>query len=98
MIPTMTLAENKARKPRRDCKYTPAERAVMSEFKEEYLLHSTPAARGHIFRSKILPAIFNYWTVTDKIESIKADMEKEVKVRELSECHATHLISCTFRH
>ena len=90
MSNTAMMPEKKGRKPRRDCKYTPEERAVMSEFKVEYLSQSSSPARGHIFRSKILPAIFNYWTANGKLNTIKANMEGEVKVSMSVKCSMTH--------
>lgn len=60
-MPTVTT--KKARKARQDCKYTPEEQATIRPYKDEYQSQTTSPGWGHIFRTKILPAIFNYWRI-----------------------------------
>ena len=79
--PTIIPTEKKVRKPRRDCKYTLNERAIIAIYKDKYQSETTSAGRGHIFRSNILLAIFNYWTETGKINDIRQDIESEAKVQ-----------------
>ena len=79
--PTIIPTEKKVRKPRRDCKYTLNERAIIAVYKDKYQSETTSAGCGHIFRSNILPAIFNYWTETGKINDIWQDIESEAKVQ-----------------
>ncbi|KIM34658.1 hypothetical protein M413DRAFT_33125, partial [Hebeloma cylindrosporum] len=42
--------------------FTPAERAVINVYKSDYLNAATPEQRKQVAQSKVLPAIFNYWT------------------------------------
>jgi hypothetical protein len=51
----------KVKKPRQNCLYTAEERRVIQPFKHEYQSQAEAERRGHIFKSKILPAIFDYW-------------------------------------
>jgi hypothetical protein len=68
------------KKARKDCQYTAEERKVLHKFKEEYRSQVTSDARGHVFRSKILPAIFNYWS-NDGLVAIPDDkVGEQVKV------------------
>jgi hypothetical protein len=73
-----TLFTNiKTKKPRKACLYTVPERKSFEIHKKEYISQVTKQSRGFIFRSKILPDIFNYWT---ECEGLKFD-EKEVAER-----------------
>ena len=61
--PTMsTFNTRKSRKARSGCEYTPKEREVIRVYKEEYREQTSKELRGLVFRTKILPDIFNYWT------------------------------------
>jgi hypothetical protein len=75
------MATGKIRKPRKDCKYTADERAVFQQYKEEYKSQTTSQGHGHMFRSKILPDIFNYWTDNGKVLMSSEEMDGHVKVR-----------------
>jgi hypothetical protein len=57
----MSTEQVTRRKARKDCKYTAEERKVIDLYKEEFRSETTKAGRVLILRSKILPAIFNYW-------------------------------------
>lgn len=67
------------RRSRKDSAYSQEERDVMAVYKEEYRSQPSHELRGMVFRTKILPAIFNYWHTLGKdpqteegsIESIK---------------------------
>ena len=83
---TLTMATTKTRKPRADCFYTRDERNVMGPFKEEYRSQDTATARSHIFKSKILLALFNHW-MNDGENKISSGEERErVKVRPAHQC------------
>jgi hypothetical protein len=69
----------KVRKPRKDCQYTAEECTVFLQYKEDYRLQTTSDGRGHIFRSKILPDIFNYWTDNGNISMSSKEMDGHVK-------------------
>lgn len=42
--------------------YSSEERAVIDVYKEEYLKTTSPDDRKRLAQTKILPAIFNYWS------------------------------------
>jgi hypothetical protein len=44
-----------------ECTYTLEERKVINPYKMDYRSQTTSALRKQIFRTKILPTIFNYW-------------------------------------
>ena len=70
----------KTQKPRKGALYTPEERSVINIFKEEYRMQTSAEHCGHIFQSKILPAIFDYWE-KGAPDSINADeVNEHVKV------------------
>jgi hypothetical protein len=52
---------NSHKPPRRDCQYSPEEIAQILPFKDDYR-KATPPARLISMKTKILPAMFNYWT------------------------------------
>ena len=51
----------KARKIRKDAHYTHEEIQVINTHKEEYKQQITRELRGHIFKTKILVDLFNFW-------------------------------------
>jgi len=72
----MSLNIPKTRKPRRDALYSRDEIAVISKHKEEYRQQTTRALRGHVFKTKILVDIYNFWRAkgmqpVDDEESLK---------------------------
>jgi hypothetical protein len=84
--------EKKVRKPRRDCKYTVEERAAIAQHKDEYLSQSTSAGRGHVFRSKILPAMFNHWSENGKLDVVRNNIEMESKVSYPYQCDTSDIL------
>ena len=58
-IPNKT---KKPKKPRANCTYKGVERAVLDAFREEYKSEVDGKARRQIYTTKVLPAIFNFWT------------------------------------
>jgi hypothetical protein len=70
----------KIRKPRAACQYTPAERNVIRVHKEEYRSQPTRALRVVIFKTKILPDIFNYWTNDGALSFSPDDIKQCVHV------------------
>jgi hypothetical protein len=71
---------SKTRKPRRGCLYNATERTILEPFKHEYRLQTNSERRGHIFKSKILPAIFSYWAHDGPGSMAEAEVEIRVKV------------------
>jgi hypothetical protein len=74
----MSYEGNMHKPPRRDCQYTEEEMDQMRPFKANYK-KATQAERLIIMRTKILPAMFNYWTSqgkrpTDEEGPIKAQV------------------------
>jgi len=57
----MSLNIPKTRKPHRDALYSRDEIAIISKHKEEYQQQTTRALRGHVFKTKILVDIYNFW-------------------------------------
>jgi hypothetical protein len=71
---------SKVRKPRKNCLYSVEERIVIQPFKDEYRSQTLAERRGHIFRSKILPAIFDYWAKDGPGSMNSDEVESRVKV------------------
>ena len=71
----------KSRKPRADCTLTQDERDVLGRYKYEYKSEPNSKARGQIFKGKILPDIFNYWTDNGAVEMDSDETSERVKVR-----------------
>ena len=44
-----------------NCQYTIEERKVLNQWKKDYIIQTSPSTRRQIFRSQILPGIFEYW-------------------------------------
>jgi hypothetical protein len=57
--------ENSHKPPRKDCQYSPEEMDQICPFKVEYKKATQPE-RLIIMKTKILPAMFNYWTSQGK--------------------------------
>lgn len=51
----------KTRKPRKNALYSRDEIAVINKYKEEYRQQTTRELRGHVFKTKILVDLFNFW-------------------------------------
>jgi ABC-type histidine transport system ATPase subunit len=68
------------KKPRRGALYTREEIQVISKHKEEYKDQTTRALRAHVFRTKILVDIFNYWDEKGTLPSVEEASIEWVKV------------------
>jgi len=68
------------KKPRRGALYTREEIKVISKYKDEYKDQTTRALRAHVFRTKILVDIFNYWDVNGTLPSVETACIERVKV------------------
>ena len=68
----------KIRKPRRDCVYSAAERAVIRPYRDIYRAQTTKEKRAEIFTSKILPDMFNYWN--ERGEEVATEEESKAQV------------------
>lgn len=60
-VPGILQAIQKTRKIRKECEYTPEERAVLGKYKEEYKSKTTTEEREMLLRTRILVDIFNHW-------------------------------------
>ena len=79
-----------ARKARQDSKYSREERAVIGKYKAEYRSQTTMDQRGHIFKSSILPDIFNHWTNNGTEPIAEDEMKEKVKVPSISDTFYVH--------
>lgn len=61
-------------------KYTYEERKVLQAFKKEYRSQPNKAERANMFRSRILPAISNYWKDNGNAPVDEKDLSQRVKV------------------
>lgn len=68
----------KIRKPRRDCIYSAAERAVLRPYRDIYRAQTTKEKRAEIFSSKILPDMFNFWS--ERGEEVGTEEESKARV------------------
>jgi hypothetical protein len=68
------------RKPRSDSKYTAVEYEQIRPFKDSYMKATTRSARIFIFKSRILPAMFNYWKRNGKNPRDAAEGTRWTKV------------------
>jgi hypothetical protein len=48
-------------KPRKGCRYTEEERAILSKYKDEYTAKTTAEEREQLLKQKVFVDIFNYW-------------------------------------
>jgi hypothetical protein len=71
----------KARKPRKDCQYSPDEMQVIGKYKEEYRQQTTRHARANVIRTKILVDLFNYWVEKGRGPVNEEDSIARQKVR-----------------
>jgi len=72
----MSLNILKTRKPHKDALYCQDEIAIISKYKKEYRQQTTQALRGHVFKTKMLVDIYNFWLAkgmqpVDDKESLK---------------------------
>jgi hypothetical protein len=65
---------------RGNCAYSLEERQVLNEFKIEYKMQTSRPLRAIIFRSKILPAIYNYWTDNGMVQEPEENSRLRIKV------------------
>lgn len=61
-MPSDLTLPQKTRNPRKGTIYTPEERAVLAQYKQEYCSTPTREERHALLRTKILVDIFNYWS------------------------------------
>jgi hypothetical protein len=72
----------KARKVRKDCKYSPEERAVFDRHKAAYMATTTHQERDFLLRTKLLLDLHNYWRSKEAAmcEGPELDARNEVRV------------------
>ena len=68
------------RRAHKDAFYTQEEIQVIRKHKEEYRQQTTREERGHIFRTKILVDLFNYWLVQNMAPESEAESIARIKV------------------
>jgi hypothetical protein len=57
----MSLHIRKPRRPRKDAHYSRDEINILNKFKEEYRQQTTRELRAHVFKTKVLVDMFNFW-------------------------------------
>ena len=75
-----TSNTTKMRKARSGCEFTAEERGAFAVHKEEYRSQTTKERRAHIFKTKILPDMFNYWTDHGAVSISQEEIANRVKV------------------
>ena len=70
----------KTKKTRRGTLYSRDELVVISKHKEEYKEQTTKTLRAHVFRTKILVDIFNYWDAQGTLPADEERCIEQVKV------------------
>lgn len=63
-----------------NCSYSVEERKVFNVYKIEYRSQISSPGRKQIFRSKILPAIFNHWRDVGRIPETDKESAERIKV------------------
>ncbi|KAJ3551496.1 hypothetical protein NP233_g13069 [Leucocoprinus birnbaumii] len=64
---------------RSGCLYSVEEREIIGKWKTEYKAAPSKEVRAHLFKDKILPAIFNFWTKDGSEPIIGEHMDVRVK-------------------
>ena len=70
----------KTRKPRKNALYSQDEIAVINKYKEEYGQQMTRELRGHVFKTKILVDLFNFWLAHGIVPVEEEESLKRMKV------------------
>jgi hypothetical protein len=70
----------KARKSRKDSRYSREEMQVINKYKQEYREQTTRELRGNLFKAKILVDLFNLWLKQGKAPSTEEDSATRMKV------------------
>jgi hypothetical protein len=70
----------KVRKARSACLYSPEEHNAIAMHRELYRSQTTRDQRGHIFRTKILPDMFNHWTDNGVVPLSEEEVADRVRV------------------
>ena len=76
----MSFSIAKARKPRKDAWYTRDEINVISKYKREYQEQTTRELQAHVFKTKILVDLFNFWLEQGKAPSSDDESTAQIKV------------------
>jgi ribosomal protein S14 len=69
-----------AKKQRQGCKYTSAERAIISKFKDEYLSKTTFEEREQLIKGKVVADIFKYWLEREGVEPSESETKQRIEV------------------
>jgi hypothetical protein len=75
-----TSNTRKMRKARSTCRYSVQERGAIVMHRELYRSQITKELRGHIFRTKILPDMFNHWANGGAVSFSEDEVADHVKV------------------
>jgi hypothetical protein len=76
----MSQPDPKARKPRKDCRYSREEMKVIGKYKQEYREQTTRELRGNLFKAKILVDLFNLWLKQGKTPTTEEESANRMKV------------------
>lgn len=66
------------------CTYPISDRKAIEPYKKDYRLQINKALRGQIFRTKILPAIFNHWRADGREPTSDLESAGRIKVLKFS--------------
>ena len=68
------------KKQQQGCKYTSAEHAIISRFKDEYLSKRTPEEREQVIKGKVVVDIFKYWLGREGVEPSERETKRRINV------------------
>lgn len=83
----MSLQIPKARKSRKDSRYSHDEMRVINKYKQEYREQTTRELRGHVFKAKILVDLFNFWLDKGQAPETEEESATRMKVTQNNRSH-----------
>ena len=86
----------KARKSRKDSRYSREEMQVIGKYKMEYREQTTRELRANVFKAKILVDLFNLWLKQGKVPDTEEDSATRMKVS-WNRCRMIHLLTIDIR-
>jgi hypothetical protein len=76
----MSQPNPKARKPRKDSRYSREEMQVIGKHKQEYREQTTRELRANIFKAKILVDLYNLWLKQGRTPTTEEESANQMKV------------------
>jgi hypothetical protein len=71
----------KARKARKDSRYSAEEHAVLDKFKGRYLATTTHTQRQWLLRDKVFTSMLNYWAAKEGRKPVGEEKDRRTGVR-----------------